>query len=237
MNGRELRLQGMNGTDLASATAGATTPAKISNSNGLPARPMSSHKRKRVKRVEAIAADSVVRLHLERINQHIMQAVLYRPFKYEKRLIAIGTYLADSDDRGRGLLTPDALVRCLRELDLGMEHGRDAERLVQGLVGLKARLSSGGVRSGSSRGNSVRYADFIDALRRVQSQADNGSPTSADASSVAEPPPQQHVTGKPRRVSTHENVSPSIDSAASSAAAAAVVETLTATAAKGVLQS
>ena len=60
-----------------------------------------SRQLKREQRVTKMAEADAVRPYLQRITDFLMQTVHYRRFKFEKRLISIGTSLADLDRGGR----------------------------------------------------------------------------------------------------------------------------------------
>jgi hypothetical protein len=138
----------------------AMSPASLSNS---------ARQNARSQRIAGITRDPRLRQILRRINEHVLRSVEYRRFKYEKRLVAIGTALADMDRGGRGALSGSEFVSGLSGLDVGLTSA-ELENFVKILVGEK---------DFSEDRHVVRYADVIDALRKLQRMDADGTGASS----------------------------------------------------------
>ena len=136
------------------------SPASLSNS---------ARQNARSQRIAGITRDPRLRQILRRINEHVLRSVEYRRFKYEKRLVAIGTALADMDRGGRGALSGSEFVSGLSGLDVGLTSA-ELENFVKILVGEK---------DFSEDRHVVRYADVIDALRKLQRMDADGTGASS----------------------------------------------------------
>ena len=134
-----------------------------------PASQQSARQSARSQRISSIVQDPSLRQLLRQMNEHILRSVHYRRFKYEKRLVAIGTTIADMDRSGRGSLSAAQFKNGLIKSDCGLSV-EDMSLLIELLVGEEKY---------SGKNSTVRYADVIDALRKLQRlDADgNGSST------------------------------------------------------------
>ena len=139
----------------------SSTPTKLTTTRS---KPVSSQKLKRKQRIIKLTTeDSNIRNSLIRMNQHLMQSVLYKKFKYEKRLIAIGTEMADVDVEGRGLLSTTDMMHILSEQDVGLQDDEDILDFAQRVSRLTRRGDG-----------TVRYSDVMDALRTLQKEEEDG---------------------------------------------------------------
>ena len=87
-----------------------------------------SRQLKREQRVTKMAEAEAVRPYLQRITDFLMQTVHYRRFKFEKRLISVGTSLADLDRGGRGQLNSEEFIAGLEKIEDGLGLGQGSAK-------------------------------------------------------------------------------------------------------------
>ena len=135
-----------------------------------PASQQSARQSARSQRISSIVQDPGLRQLLRQMNEHILRSVQYRRFKYEKRLVAIGTTIADMDRSGRGALSSNQFRDGLLKSDCGLNI-EDISLLIELLIGEEKF---------SGKNSTVRYADVIDALRKLQRQDADGNGSSTE---------------------------------------------------------
>ena len=135
-----------------------------------PASQHSARQSARTQRIVGITRDPRLRQVLRKVNEHILTSVQYRRFKYEKRLVAVGTALADMDRSGRGALPASVFVQGFEGLNIGLNL-LEIENFVKMLVG---------DQNYQEDRYSVRFADIIDSLRKLQRQDADGVGSSTE---------------------------------------------------------
>ena len=135
-----------------------------------PASQQSARQSARSQRIASIVQDPGLRQLLRQMNEHILRSVHYRRFKYEKRLVSVGTTLADMDRSGRGALSVVHFKNGLLKSDCGLSS-QEIDVLVEKLIGEEKY---------SGKNSTIRYADVIDALRKLQRQDADGNGSSTE---------------------------------------------------------